>query len=114
MILCEFNIPWADNNGNPQSQVHKRLAQRLLREFGGCTYHDAKGEWRKGGRDFIEMVTVYRVAVSAPLDIIRLKEVANDAARELKQQAYFFAVIGKAEVIPVTEKANAQPGKDQS
>lgn len=101
MILCQFNMPWYDNNGQAKSQVHRLHVSKLLKEFGGATIWDAKGEWHseETGRHYSEMVTVYQIAVENLSKVEGLKQFAIAFGVAMKQEAIFFAVQGKAEII---------------
>jgi hypothetical protein len=89
---CRFNVPLADNEGQPiEPLAIVDLHRELLEQFGGFTIHpSSQGRWlSRAGRIYRDEVIVYEVAVAAS-KVALLRELVCRLGRRLKQLVMYF------------------------
>jgi hypothetical protein len=87
----ELYVPLFLNDGTPVSdEFIERLGERLLDQFGGCTFFPQpnKGLWKMGDVVFRDDVVIFRV-LTRQLRPARkfFRELKRDLLRELQQEA---------------------------
>lgn len=87
----ELYLPLYLNDGTPvQDEFIAALGERLVAEFGGCTFFPQpnKGLWKMGNVVFRDDVVIFRV-LTADVDAARsfFRELKSTLMRELHQEA---------------------------
>jgi len=100
-MKVEMIIPNMDNDGSDNAAVIERTVREMCAMFGGVTAYEANGFWVSDtGRLYKDAVTVL---ISAKTEDDELKRAAREIAlrvlNETDQEAVFFSVGGKAEII---------------
>jgi hypothetical protein len=87
----ELYVPLFLNDGTPVSdELIDRLGERLLDEFGGCTFFPQpnKGLWKMGDVVFRDEVVIFRVLTRQVRPARKFfRELKNELLRELQQEA---------------------------
>jgi hypothetical protein len=87
----ELYVPLFLNDGTPvQEEIIDRLGERLLEEFGGCTFFPQpnKGLWKIGEVVFRDEVVIFRVLTRQVRAARRFfRELKGELLRELQQEA---------------------------
>ena len=87
----ELYVPLFLNDGTPVSdEFIDRLGERLLTQFGGCTFFPQpnKGLWKMGDVVFRDEVVIFRVLTRQVRPARRFfRELKRELLRELQQEA---------------------------
>jgi hypothetical protein len=87
----ELYVPLCLNDGTPVSdELIDRLGQRLLDEFGGCTFFPQpnKGLWKMGDVVFRDEVVIFRVLTRHVRPARKFfRDLKRELLRELQQEA---------------------------
>jgi hypothetical protein len=84
-------VPLQLNDGTPvDDELIDRLGERLLEQFGGCTYFPQpnKGLWKMGNVVFHDEVVIFRV-LTGQVRVARrfFRDLKRELMRELQQEA---------------------------
>jgi len=87
----ELYLPLFLNDGTPvPDEFIDRLGERLLDQFGGCTFFPQpnKGKWKMGGVVFHDDVVIFRVLTGQARSARRFfRDLKRELMRELKQES---------------------------
>jgi hypothetical protein len=114
---CRFNVPLADNEGEPiDPRVIVELHRELLAQFGGFTIHPtSQGRWlSRAGRVYQEEVVVYEVAITED-KVPLLRDVVCRLGQALGQLAmYLDAPPPSVEIIDLSGAAGRESTSRES
>jgi len=87
----ELYVPLFLNDGTPvRNEVIDSIGERLLEEFGGCTYFPQpnKGIWKAGGVVFRDEIVIFRALTGQARSARRFfRQLKAELLRELQQEA---------------------------
>ncbi len=89
----ELYVPLRLNDGTPvPDEIIDRLGDRLLNQFGGCTYtpQPKRGAWKMGDVVFRDEVVIFRVLTS---QVRRARVFFRDLKRELMDELQQEAIL---------------------